>query len=159
MARSFAQIQVSIWSDEDFKELDQLAQHMYFVLISQPRVNLVGVMDYMPKRLAACCYTMSTEDVESAVKTLVEHRFVLVDEETQELLIRSFVRRDGLLRTPNVAKGAAADFGEVMSERLRDAIEKELRRAYRDEPDLHGWKGIKDANSVLFKRVSERATA
>lgn len=155
MARKYAQIQVSIWSDEDFKALDPLYQHMYFVLLSQPRMNLCGVIDFIPARIAQASYSLTVDEVEQRVKWLDSKRYIVVDNDTSELLIRSFIRNDGLLKMPNVATGMASDYGEVMSPRLRKAIEKELARCYETEPDLRGWESVKRTNSVLFKNVSK----
>lgn len=155
MARQYAQIQVSIWSDEDFKALDAELQHAFFVLISQPRMNLCGVIDYIPTRIAGCVNQWSTDDVERLVKGLEAERYVFVDRDTQELLIRTFIRNDGLLKMPNVAQGMASDYGEVMSDRLRKELDKELEKAFSDDPELGGWKGVKRGNPVLFGRITK----
>jgi hypothetical protein len=158
MARKFAQIHVAIWTDEDFKSLSPAEQHMYFVLLSQPRLNLCGVMDYIPSRLAMCVYEWTEDDVQALVKSLEAKRYVVVDYDSKELLLRSFIRRDGLLKAKTITIGAASDYAEVMSEKLRGAIDKELRRAFRDDSTLAGWQGLKEANPVLFGRITEGAT-
>ena len=158
MARRYAQIQVSIWSDEDFKALTAAEQHMYFVLLSQARINLCGVLDYMPSRLAMCVYEWTTDDVERLLKGLTDKRYIVVDYDSGELLLRSFIRNDGLLKSPNVTKGAAAEFGEIMSDKLRTVITKELKRAFEEDPTLAGWKGLKETNPVLFKNVTEKGS-
>lgn len=155
MARKFAQIQVGIWSDEDFKALPGEQQHMFFVAMSQPRLNLCGVFDYIPSRLARCVSDWTTDDVERLTKELVDARYFVLDYDTHELLIRTFIRNDGLLRVPTVTKGMASDYAEVMSQRLRDAVEVELKRAFKEDSTLAGWKGLKDANPVLFRNVTE----
>jgi hypothetical protein len=155
MARQYAQIQVSIWSDEDFKALDADLQHAFFVLISQPRMNLCGVIDYIQSRIARCVQQWTTDDVERLVKGLEAERYVVVDRDTQELLIRTFIRNDGLLKMPNVAQGMASDYGEVMSDKLRLEVEKELKKVFRKDPELGGWRGIKKGNPVLFERITK----
>jgi len=158
MARKYAQIQVSIWSDEDFKALDDIYQHMYFVLLSQPRMNLCGVLDFIPARLARVSDSLSADDVMHRVKWLDAKRYVVVDEDTSELLIRSFVRNDGMIRNPKVSVGMATDFAEVMSQKLRDAITTELIRCRRDDPAANGWTAIERANPVLYRNVIEGAS-
>lgn len=156
MARQYAQIHVSIWSDEHFKSMSPEAQHMYFVLISQPRVSLCGVLDFIPSRIARCSYQWTIDDVEQRIKALVEERYVVVDRDTSELLIRSFVRNDGLLKVPNIAKGMAAEFGEVMSQKLRDVITSELKKAAKTWPDLKAWQAIQEVNPVLSGNIMGR---
>lgn len=153
MARQFAQLSVGIWSDEDFKSLSPEDQHMYFVLLSQPRVSLCGVIDYIPNRIVRCSYHWTESEVGDRIKSLIDRRYVVLDEGTSELLIRSFVRNDGLLKVPNIAKGMASDYGEVMSQELRDTIVKELKRAARQWPELGAWKAIREANPVLADKV------
>lgn len=157
MARQYAQIQVAIWSDEDFKSLSPELQHMFFVLISQPRMNLCGVIDFIQSRIARCVHEWTTDDVERLVKGLEAERYVVVDRDTQELLVRTFIRNDGLLKMPNVAQGMASDYGEVMSQKLRDVIESELKKAFGDDPELGGWRGVKKGNPVLFGRVGKES--
>lgn len=158
MARKYAQIQVSIWSDEDFKALDPLYQHMYFVLLSQPRMNLCGVIDFIPTRIARVSDSLKPDEVEQRVKWLDSKRYIVVDDETSELLIRSFVRNDGMLRNPKVSIGMATDFAEVMSQKLRDAIVTELRRCYQEDSESAGWKAIERANPVLYRNVTQGAS-
>lgn len=157
MARQYAQIQVAIWSDEDFKELSPALQHMFFVLISQPRMNLCGVIDYIVTRIAGCSSSWTVGQVEKLVTGLEEKRYIVVDRETQELLIRTFIRNDGLLKMPNVAQGMASDYGEVMSDKLRKVLDRELKKAFHDDPELGGWVGVKRGNPVLFGRISKAA--
>lgn len=156
MARNHARIHVRIWSDVDFKALSKDEQHAYFVIISQARVNFCGVLDYIPHRLANCCEDWGIDDVEAAIKLLVDARYILVDYDTQELLIRSFIRNDGLLNGANITKAMANDYAEVMSDSLRDAIDTELIRAWREAPEMGGWLGLKEANRTLFNHVTGR---
>lgn len=155
MARQYAQIQVAIWSDEHFKSQPAELQHMFFVLISQPRMNLCGVIDFIQTRISGCVDEWTVDDVERLVKGLEAERYVVVDRDTQELLVRTFIRNDGLLKMPNVAQGMASDYGEVMSQKLRNVVEKELTKAFDDDPELGGWKGVKRGNPVLFNRITK----
>lgn len=156
MARGFAKIYVSIWSDEDFKALPADLQHAYFVLMSQPRLSMCGLLDYMPNRLSKCCYEWTVDTVETLVKGLEKERYVVVDRDTNELLVRSFIRNDEVMRVPNLAKAAASAYGEVMSAELRDAIDDELRKAFKEAPDMAGWKALKESNPVLFRNVTPK---
>lgn len=154
MARRFAQFHVNRWTDPVYTALPPELQHMHMVLASQPRTNLCGVLDFIPTRLALCCDQWTVDDVERLVKDLETTGLVVVDYDSREILVRSMMRDDGILKVPNVAKGAAADFGEVMSRRLSEAIEQELKQLFTDDPTMAGWKGLKDVNPVLFERVT-----
>lgn len=154
MARDHARIYVSIWSDEDFRALPVAAQHMWFTLLSQPRLSYCGVLDYLPTRLARLTARATVRSVTSAVATLEEHDFAATDTETGELLLRSFVRHDGLLSQPNVTKAMAKDYEAVLSDQLRLAIEAELIRAHKEDPDAKGWPVLEKAYPNLYSTVA-----
>jgi hypothetical protein len=158
MARNYAKIHTTIWSDEDFKSLDPSLQHAFFVLVSQPRLSMCGLLDYVPQRLARCSSGWTVDDVESLMKGLEEARYVIVDRDTQELLVRTFIRNDGVLGSPNLAIAATREYAEVMSQKLRDAIESELVKAYREDSNQRGWGAVSNTNPVLMKRVVERGS-
>lgn len=159
MARDHARIQVSIWSDPDFRALGADAQRMYLVILSQARLTYCGALDYLPSRLAVLADDETADSVETAVKRLEDARYVVVDRDTHELLIRTFVRHDGLLGSPNVTKAMLKDRATLLSEPLRHVLDDELRRAYREDPKLAGWKGFKAAEPDLFAEVSRKGFA
>lgn len=158
MARDHARIYVSIWSDEDFRALPCAAQHMWFTLLSQPRLSYCGVLDYLPTRLARLTGKATVRSVTSAVATLEEHDFAATDAETGELLLRSFVRHDGLLAQPNVTKAMAKDYEAVLSDQLRLTIEAELTRAHREDPEAKGWAALEKAYPNLYATVTPKGS-
>jgi hypothetical protein len=88
------------------------------------------------------------EDVEVWAEELSSEFFVVIDEATEEVLIRSFFRHDGILAQPNPMKGAAREFAAVASSRLRGVISHELRRLREEFP-----KGVGQSN--VWERVPE----
>ena len=98
------------------------------------------------------------DDIEALMKGLESARYVVIDRDTQELLIRTFIRNDGVLLSPNLATSAIREYAEVMSEKLRTAIEKELVTAYREDSSLKAWGSVHLANPVLMKRVQEKGS-
>lgn len=155
MARDHARIKVNIWGDEDFKELRAPQQHAYFMLITQARLSYCGVLDYIPSRLARLAKGLTEAAVETMIEGLEKARYVVLDRDTQELLVRSYVRHDGLLESPNVCKAMAKDYGEVISPRIRAAVLVELQRAHRDDPSMSGWKGIKEKFPALWEAITK----
>lgn len=157
MARDHARIKVNIWGDGDFKELRAPQQHAYFMLTTQARLSYAGVLDYIPSRLARLAKGLTEAAVETMIEGLEKARYVVLDRDTQELLVRSYVRHDGLLESPNMAKAMAKDYGEVISSSIRAAILTELQRAYRDDPKLAGWsstKGIGEKFPALMEAIA-----
>lgn len=159
MARDHARILVRIWADPDFRALRADAQRMYLLACSQPRLSYAGHLDYLPDRLAKLAADETPDTVECAVADLEEARFLVVDRDTHELLVRSFVRHDGLLASPNMTKAMLKDRDGIISEDLRDALDDELRRAHQEARSLAGWKGFRAADPDLFRKVSAKGSA
>lgn len=153
MARDHARIHTSIWNDDDFRELTSTAQHMYLLLASHPLLSYCGVMDWWPGRIASLARDMDEDHVYGAVKELVDTDFVFLDGHTCELLVRSYVRYDGVLNRPNMGKAMAAALKRVTSRDIREMVHQELGRLHRADPDLSGWKGIQEANAKLHEIV------
>lgn len=157
MARDHARIKVAIWADPEFRALGWQQQYAFFMLLSQPRVSYCGVLEYLPRRYASMAADLTVDEVEKSIGGLQEKRFVLLDQDTEELLIRSYVRHDELLKMANPAKAMAKDYAQVLSAGHRDAILGELQRAYVDAPQMKGWEGINDVAPGLFDQVTRTA--
>lgn len=140
MAREYGRIWLSAWKDFEFTELDAEHQWLYFALISQPGLSTCGVQSYAPSRWATLAKNMTPRKIERSVQQLEAGRLVIVDRETDELLIRSHVRHDKPLRTANVAKAVARTWEQVASTELQKAILVELARLQR-EADAKDWAG------------------
>jgi hypothetical protein len=95
MARSYAKIATSIWRDDDFKVLSAAEQHAYLLLITQPDISAAGVLTMALARWASRAKDCTRASFREALDGLQDHRFVVIDDETDELLVRSFVRWDG----------------------------------------------------------------
>ncbi len=151
MARDHARIWLSIWSDDDFRALPPEAQHLYFVLVTSPSLNYAGVADWRPGRIAANAAGWTAAAVRSAGDCLVRGLYIVVDDDSEEVLLRSFIKHDGLLKNPNIAVSMSLAFGGVASPTLRGVIVHELKRLHDAEPDLKGWAkvaGLLDRKSV-----------
>lgn len=142
MARDHARIHTSIWDDEDFLALTVAQQHAYFFLVSSLGLSRCGVITYIPARFDHLASDLTEAKIRRAVAGLRTSRFAVVDDRTQELLIRSYVRHDGVLDRVNMGKACGTAFEAVVSADLRAAIGDELARHMKDRPDLQGWEGL-----------------
>lgn len=156
MPRDHARLQVAIWNDPEFRALDRDDQRMFMVLFSQARLTYCGTLDYFPSRLAKLAADDTEETVQNAVWRLDKYRFVVADEETHELLVRSFVRHDGLLKSPNITRAMCKDRANIISDRLREAVDAELRRAWKDDNKTKGWEGMAKYFPELFRELTGR---
>lgn len=128
MARSQARILVSIWSDDDFTDLDPGPQRLYLFLLSQPNLNHAGLLPLTVKRWARSSKAITMDTVEADLDGLEAAGYVVVDRDTEEVLIRTLVKNDGVWKQPKVMPAMAADAGEIVSPNLRYHLGQELRR-------------------------------
>lgn len=142
MARDRANINTNLWTDADWRDLDDAEQRLYMLLMTHPSLSYAGVADWRPGRLAAMSRDSSREAVERAAKGLQAKRFVFIDEDTEEILVRSFLRHDGLLKQPKLAVSMSNAFGSIASREIQMVIVNELQRLHSEFPD---WKAFEVA--------------
>jgi hypothetical protein len=129
MAREHARILCSIWRPgDDFRDRSPGAQRLYFLLLSQRELNNAGVMPLMIGKWSRCSAATTPDDIRDDLAELDEHRYVVVDHETEELLIRTFIRNDGVAKQPNILKNALRLAVQVESPTIRVALGQELLR-------------------------------
>ncbi|MDB6815745.1 hypothetical protein PMS51_09140 [Bifidobacterium longum] len=146
MARQYARIHLRIWADSRFLGLSAEAQSLYFKLLTHPTMNLCGVADWRPKRLAALSKGQTIAEVLEAAKELESGFYIVVDEDTEEVLVRSFIRNDGTLRNSKVAVAVSKDYMAVTSTKLRACIVYELRRLSECSEE---WAGLDKVSDLL----------
>lgn len=142
MARDHARVKVSIWDDPDFLALRVAEQHAYMAMMSNAGLSYCGVLDFIPSRFDHLAKDLTPAKFKAAVIGLRKARFVVIDERTQELLLRSYVRHDGVLDRVNMGKACGTAVEAVVSDAITDAIGDELARLMKKRPDLPGWMGL-----------------
>ena len=150
MARDHARIRLDIWQDDDFRDLCSQSQWLYFFLLTSPSLSFAGVVDWRPARIADHTSEMCADDVEYAAAELEAGLFIIIDRDAEECLIRSFVKHDGLMKSPNMAKALGKDYTRTTSRTLRAVIVHQLLHLQDNDPDLKGWPAIDD--DVLGRR-------
>ena len=153
MARDHARIHLTVWQDRDFRDLSAQAQHLYFTIISQPALSYCGVMDWWPNRLAALSKGTEESDVYGAAKELNDGDYIFIDADMGEILVRTYVRHDGIMQRANMGKAMVRAMKKVTSLDLLDALEVELARLFKESPNLPGWDGLKSEDGRLFDRI------
>lgn len=136
MPRTHARILASIWDDPDFQVLSVAAQRLYLLLLSQDSLNNAGRILLTVRRWSHGCRDTSPEDIQRSLEELDAHRFIVVDEDTEEVLIRSFIRNDGIVKQPQMMKSALREALTVKSLRLRAVLACELRKLRREDAEF-----------------------
>lgn len=135
MAREHGRVLCSIWRDPNFQERSPGAQRLYVLLLSQHELNNAGLLPLTVKRWSRGSVHTSIEDIATALHELADHRYVVVDEDTEEVLVRSLIRNDGVVKQPNVWKNALRCAEVAESASIRLALATELRRMGRQDAD------------------------
>lgn len=154
MARDHSRIKLSIWDDDDFLNLRSSEQHAYFILKSHKGLSRCGVVTYIPSHFEHLARDLSATKFTTAIKGLRAARFVVVDDRTQELLVRSYVRHDGVFDRENMGKAVGTAFNAVVSQRIQQAVGDEMARYMDERPTLPGWKGLAVTSPKAYRMAS-----
>ena len=114
------------WGDADFKALTCQQQLLYLKLVSQTDISLAGVLTLATIRWAGQTAGVTDKDIARTLAELEAARFIVCDRETQEVLVRSYVRNDLGWRSSKTMKAVKAAVGRILSPRLRGVISAEL---------------------------------
>lgn len=150
MARSFGRLYVRIWADPDWRALDCDAQHLYVLLISQHSMNLAGVLPLQLRKWARCVGDWDPQRVQKALDRLTVDQFTVVDEDTEEVLVRSLIRNDEAYKTPGMLKSILKFAESTQAPDLRRTLAVELGRL---DP-LEGKKAEEGAALIAAARLA-----
>jgi len=128
--RTYGRFTTSIYQDEDFRALTVEQQGIYFMLGLQPEVSAAGTLPLTVRRWSKNAAGASPELIREVLKLLEHLGHVLVDEDTEELLIVKFVKWD--LGYKNEKRRP------VIRDAARGLQSPFLRRALADELDELG---------------------
>lgn len=126
MARNHARILSSVWDDDDFLALSEAAQRAYFVVISQPELTACGVLTFNPKRLGRLANDSTAARVNKAVRFLVAAGYLILDDDTDEMWVRTFMKHDRINESPNMLKAAARSWRSIHSRSIRQHVYDQL---------------------------------
>lgn len=154
MARKEARIFTNIWDDEDFVAAHELEQRGYLFLVSQPDLEHSGVLPLRRSRWARKGPSLSGEDWDKLLISMERRKFVVVDWDTEEVLVRSLIRRDMVFKEPNVMRSAIKHVSTIESKTILLALAAEMCRIRVEFPSL--TKGQEDALSEMESALAER---
>lgn len=140
MARDHTRVNIDIWGDDEFRELPVDAQALYWMLWTSPDRTYCGAHEWRPGKLTQTAGDWTVPRLLTAGAVLSERLFLIIDEVTEECLIRSWIKHDGLWRMPNMAVTMANARAALASKKLRGVIVHEVKKLVAAEPDHGGWK-------------------
>lgn len=126
MARQFAQFQLRMWVDDEWTNLTIEAQHLYKLLLSQEDLGPSGLIPLRPRRWGNLSRNGSVDKVDAALDELDAASFVVVDRETAEVLIRTFIRGSENYKHIRLLRMALNQAERAEGPRIRSALGQEL---------------------------------
>lgn len=139
MAREFSKTNLAIWQDDEWRRLPFPAQHVYKMFWEHPSLSYCGVADWRPAKMLGWGAGWNRAAFDALTDCLRARHFLVVDEETEEVLVRSWIRFDGIIKQPRMAVSLAKAFAEVGSQAIRGVIVDELVKLRDRQPDALGW--------------------
>lgn len=137
MANAQAMINEGLWrKDRDFQRLPRMAQCTFCQVLSQKDLDTAGVLTLHLELLAKACDELTAEQLRADFAVLEDRRFLFVDYDTDELLVRSYVRNVSATSIRNNAWRSVPKNARLLgSEKLRHELAVELRRLRWKEAD------------------------
>lgn len=148
--KDYATINLDIWGNDDWLDLSPSAQHLYFVLWTSPSLSYCGTGEWHPGRISTKARGWTPEAVDAAALELSRELFLLIDLTTEEYILRSWIKHDGLWRSPTMSVSMANARAALASRTLRGVIVHEVSKLKAREPDYSSW--TKDAVVDLLKQ-------
>lgn len=128
MAREYARLLLRAWGDTEWRSLTMGSQWLYEHLLSSPNLSYAGVADWRPGRIAKMCSTANADLIEQGALGLEQKLMLIIDRDTEEALVRSYLRNDSIMSQPNLAIAACKAWQNTASEVLRSVIAYEMER-------------------------------
>lgn len=152
MAQDYVAMYRSRWADDDdWRALSMGAQWLYDLLVQHPDRNAAGLLPLTMKRWARAARGVTVADVRRSLEELDEAGFIVCDEDTEEVLVRSYIRVGKVYTHIRLFRNACNAIRAVESERIRSALGQELVRL----PKLH----VPEPNGRNGQNVAEAEEA
>jgi hypothetical protein len=128
MPRSYATTDVGMLLDEDFIALSVGAKAVFEILRTQADIQACGVLALTLRRWSRALNEADRPSLSVWLNELIAARFIVVDKDTEELLVRTFAKWDGGYKNQNRRRSVIASANAVQSETLRAALRVELAK-------------------------------
>lgn len=119
--RTYGRISVDIWQDMADAELGRDARQLFPVLVGQKKLSLCGALDLRIKVWAKHTL-MNTSEVEAALLELERAGWIAVDWDTDEMVLRGFVKHDLQVNNSKIVLGMWRALDRLESETLREVV-------------------------------------
>lgn len=126
MARSYATFDCGIWDPETgFCNLTAGAQRTYFMLVTQRDISACGTLALTLRRWGSTC---AGSEVETWLGELAEAGYIMIDEATEEVLVRTFMKWDAGYKHAKRVQAVTSSVLAIRSVSIRNLAMEELAR-------------------------------
>jgi hypothetical protein len=123
VARVHTNLKTEVWAPgSGFRQLSPHAQWAYMLLMSQSQISNLGLLAYTPQKWVRLAKGLTEETLEEAIAELAAGYYILVDRDTSELLVRTFIRHDKVWSQPALVTNARVLIGQVESDEIREHL-------------------------------------
>lgn len=122
MARSYARIDVQRFHDDDWRALTLPQKAVFDMMLTHPKLSLCGALDLKYGSLCGYSPDLDVDTLSGVLEALEAARFIAVDWDTDEAVIRTFVRHDGVLQNQNLGRGMWSAWVAIESPALRSFV-------------------------------------
>lgn len=129
----------AVWDEADYLALGPHAKLLDFLLRQHGGISFCGRADWRPARLTVRSGGLSVEELRAAGAELVETGFAVIDEGTEEILMRKHIAWDELLRNPKMAVAVVRAYGDVASQLAKAAVVSAVRQVHATWPEYSSW--------------------
>lgn len=130
MARDHHRLNTDIWGESSIRKLTRLQQQAYLLVLSQADLSRCGVLAYRPRRWAKTSADGTEKTLRRDYDSLTTTRHVVIDDDTEELFARTYVRHDHILAQPNMVAALVSDYHLIASDTICVAFLTEMRRLW-----------------------------
>lgn len=129
MSQDYVAMYRARWADDDdWRALSMPAQWLYDFLAQHPDRNEAGIVPFTVKRWARVARGLTVADLRRWLTELDDAGFLVADEDTEEVLVRSFIRVGKVYTHIRLFRNACTAIRAVESERIKSALGQELVR-------------------------------
>lgn len=155
--RDHATVNYGMTNDPDYRALPAPAQHLYLSLWVSAGMSYCGVRDWRPSRISGLTHGYGAADVRRAAQCLEARHFIVTDDDTEEVLLRSWVRFDGLMRQWRLAVSFVNAYTDTASSILRGVIVHEAIKLRQHEPELRCWQDERVVEMLAHPSISAKS--
>ncbi len=138
MARAYGKIKSEVWlPSNDYRLLTWRAQWLYQAITSQGSITPAGVLSLQPTKWARFATDITLGAVMEALQELVDKRYVLIDHDTEELLVRTFIRHDAAIKNPKMVQAVRAAVPRIESATLRAVAADAVQSTFDQQMDVN----------------------